>query len=95
MRSFRRETGRSFSEGSRLLWLALAAHGADRTAVASKLGVGAPVLHHWLYGSRRPSWPSRMVLRRKLRIPLTAWDQPPTEAFVLPAAAADRTGTDG
>lgn len=96
MRSFRRDTGRSFSEGARLLWLALSARGYDRKAVAQMVGVSAPVLHHWLYGTRRPSWPARMVLRRKLRIPLQTWDQPPTEEFVLPAAAADRpTGTDG
>lgn len=97
MRLVRRTVGRKFSEGSRQLWLALHSRGIDVIQRASEyLGVESPVLHHWLYGTRRPSWPARMVLRRKLRIPLQTWDQPPTEEFVLPAAAADRpTGTDG
>lgn len=88
MRGFHRtQLGGSFSEGARLLWIALG--GFDRqVAAAEDLGCMKSTLSRWLYGDRRPESHWRSVLKKRFRIPYESWETPPKRLFVPPAARA-------
>lgn len=85
--------GKDFSEGARLLWLAIS--GMTQSDAKDRIGCSAGMLTHWLYGDRRPSaeWLAR--IEDAFDVPAGEWGRPPTEPFTLPAveqADADESG---
>jgi ribosome-binding protein aMBF1 (putative translation factor) len=87
-RPHRTELGNHFSEGARLLWLAVAARDGSQTVLAHEIHVGVAVLNRWLYGERKPSRQFAAIIEARLGIPASAWDAKVRGRFVLPAVAA-------
>lgn len=83
--------GRYFSEGARLMWLALEARGWSQTELAVKLGTSSGQVSQWLYGGRRASLKWAVVIRDVLDIPLAAWNQAPPADYELPTTAPKAT----
>jgi hypothetical protein len=82
----RRTLDDKFSEGARLLWIAVAAHGWNQAAAAKAIGMPSGQLSKFLYGVRKPGREWATKLHEKLLIPLATWDMPSTIAFEPPAA---------
>lgn len=82
----RRNKGDKFTEGSRLLWEAMARTGLGFRGAAAKLGTSSGALVKWAYGDRSPDRVYAGRMAALFAIPLEAWDIEPTEKFVLPAA---------
>ncbi len=85
-RSHRKELGKFFSEGARLMWLAIEREGVSMNQVGKDFGMHAGEIPRVLYGERKANG---LVLENALArwgIPLAAWRQKPIEEFVPPAA---------
>lgn len=99
MRVYHRDTlGPHFSEGARLLWVALLERRDSQQEIANEIGCLKPTLNKWLYGMRRPGTSWRIAIRRKFKVPLLAWDAKPKKPLTLPGSTGDAqkaTGTDG
>jgi hypothetical protein len=91
----RQRFGDRFSEGARLLWLAIA--GDTQAAASIQLGCAKGMLTNWLYGDRSPSAPWLTKIQDEYGVPADAWGRPPVQTFTLPAVAqaADDQGDSG
>jgi len=76
-----------FSEGSRLLWLAMRRRGLSQSALRAQLGCAGGVIGRWLLGSRKPSASFRVLLVDLLGVPVNSWDMPPRKPFSPKEAA--------
>lgn len=79
--------GSCFSEGARLLWLALAERKWTQAMAETKIGTAAGLVNRWLYGDQRPGLAYALALQKLFNIPLVAWNQEPKKRFELPALA--------
>lgn len=86
MRHYRTSLGDKFSEGSRLLWIAMG--GVAPADFERELGWPRGTLSNYLYGERRAGRDAALLLFERHKIPIGAWSDPPTEPFVPPAARA-------
>lgn len=95
-RPHRTTLGPHFNEGARLLWLrvAEAPYDGSQNALALAIDVGAGLVSRWLYGDRKPGRAHSATLHQRLGIPASAWDEPASVEFVLPATIADETSDD-
>lgn len=84
----RRELGERFSEGARLLWVAMRRHELSQEALRTELGRARGVVGHWLRGERLPDGTSRGKLFERFGIKPQAWEQKPTKPFSLDEEAA-------
>lgn len=82
----RRALGPHFSEGARLLWLAMESRGWTQGQLRKELDVASGRVSRWLYGDLRPSLTIAIVVAAKLGIPAETWTQAPREPFIVPAA---------
>lgn len=82
----RTKLGDHFSEGARLLWLAMESRGWSQGQVAKAIEAKSGVVPRWLFGDTKPSWDWAVILRDTFEIPLEAWTLPPTQEFIPPAA---------
>jgi ribosome-binding protein aMBF1 (putative translation factor) len=87
----RPERGKYFSEGARLMWLAIDRLGWSQTELAAKLGTSSGQVSQWLYGGRRASLKWAVTIRDVLDIPLASWNQSPPEGYSLPVASPRAT----
>jgi transcriptional regulator with XRE-family HTH domain len=86
MRNYRRHLGPRFTEGGRLLWLVLEQRGVGVTAAATMLGCSTSSLTRALYGENVPGVDLLADVTRVFGVPIGAWAEKPTEAFIPPAA---------
>ena len=84
----RRTLGPKFSEGARLLWLAVVRQRLTLRQV-SEAG-GAQQAHYWLFGDKRPGPTPRRRLRDGFGIEPALWDEAPHEPFSLDRLAEQR-----
>ena len=97
----RRNFGRHFSEGARLLWEALPALAAQwgvdeytaRRELARRIERADSSIARYLYGDRLPDRASAIKLAEVAGVPAEAWDLKPSVAFVLPADRPDPDAT--
>lgn len=82
-RKYRTHLGPKFSEGARLLWVALG--NTPRGEFESALGWAPGMLSNLLYGERGAGRRTATLLLERHGIPLDAWDRPPSVEFVPPA----------
>lgn len=84
MRHYRTSLGDKFSEGSRLLWLAM----GDVPPADFERSLGWPrgTLSNYLYGERRAGRDAAVLLFDRHKIPVGSWSDPPSEPFIPPAA---------
>jgi hypothetical protein len=80
----RAHVGRYFSDGAVRLWRLIEAGALTLEDVGRAGSWSRGLPHHWLYGDRRPSLGSALVLERLFGIPVAAWASAPTEPFTLP-----------
>lgn len=85
----RTDLGPLFSEGSRLLWLAIQREGLPSARAADAVDADASLFHRWLYGERKPGRSHGNVLSERFGVPSDAWDIAPTEPFAPPGATRD------
>jgi hypothetical protein len=83
----RRRLGDRFSEGARLLWLAMLRQGLSQESLRAELGRPKGVIGRWLLGDRLPDGESRGRLFKRFGIKPQAWDQKPSKPFSLETAA--------
>lgn len=88
----RTRLGSRYSEGARLLRIALKQRGWSQTRLKTELGTALSV-SYWIFGDKRPSLEWAIKLRDLLGIPVEAWRQPANDVIDAPALAA--TGTEG
>ncbi|XXX73902.1 hypothetical protein WMF30_40275 [Sorangium sp. So ce134] len=88
MRSYRLTLGRRFNEGARLTWLALRRLGWSQADLRRRVKAYPGELPKVLYGDKLPTLQLAADLQDLLKVPVKAWNQPPTEPFVPPARAA-------
>ena len=87
MRTFRRaHLGRNFSDGARQLWGRLKEKSLTIEDLAKIGRWSRGAAHHWLYGDRRPSLATAVVLQKELGIPVCAWSTAPRRPFSLDRA---------
>ncbi len=86
-RRTRTALGPHFSEGARLMWLALRERGQSDYAFSKEFGVGRSTVLKWLYGDSLPSRLWGIEIERLLGIAPGLFDVPPKRAFVLPGAS--------
>lgn len=78
----RRQTlGARFSEGARLLWLALAKDGIEHAAAAKRLGIDRAVFSRLIYGDAVPPIAVLARVDEEFRIAPASWAKPPTTPF--------------
>ena len=75
--------GPKFSEGARLLWLALREADVSAADMSRALGTGNGTLHRWLYGDRRPDIDSAVKILDLYDIKPEMWARPPARRFRL------------
>lgn len=104
VKRYRQELGEHFSEGSRLLWVALAdSCGGSQAQMRRRLTgqsgeeLRPGVVSRWLYGDHRPGLRMVLQLKEAFGIPIEAWHQSPTEPFAPPTIEEQLAGngTDG
>lgn len=83
--SHREHRGKRFSEGSRLLWLAVENRGLNLSQAANAASCGRASFVKYLYGDSCPELGPANRLFDVFRVPTTAWGMLPSEDFVLPA----------
>ena len=88
MATTRKHLGPKFSEGSRLLWLALASRGLSQNAVCREVGCSDGHVNRWLYGDRGITLNFAVKLFKLYGIEVETWDAKPTERFRPPARVA-------
>lgn len=68
------------------MWLAvLAAEKGSIRKVNAAAGATDGMAIRWLYGDGKPGTGFRVKIQEAFGVPILAWDQPTTEAFVPPA----------
>lgn len=82
----RTELGESFSEGARLLWLAMQERGWSQGQLTKALEAKPGMVSRWLYGDTKPGWDWAEKIREVVGIAFDAWAMKPTASFVPPAA---------
>lgn len=82
----RTELGPLFSEGARLLWLAIQREGLLSAPAAAEVGADSSLFHRWLYGERKPGRTHGNALSERFGVPSDSWDMEPSEPFAPPAA---------
>lgn len=82
----RSSLGPHFSEGARLLWLALERLGLNQTEAEARARSAKGSINRLLYGERRPGLDMALRLEEAFGIPPGAWNEPPSEPFAPPAA---------
>lgn len=92
-RKYRTHFGPKFSEGARLLWVALG--NTPRGEFESALGWAPGMLSNLLYGERGAGRRTATLLLERHGIPLDAWDRPPSVEFVPPALREDDEAEEG
>lgn len=80
----RRHLGKRFSEGARLLWLAMGE--TSQAEFQRGLGLAPGMLANYLYGERRAGREVAVLFQQRLGIPIESWSQASTVDFVPPAA---------
>jgi hypothetical protein len=83
----RLEKGKLFSEGCRLLWLALRKRGVN--VAQARIAVGCKyegTLDRVLYGDRKPGLQLVLAIQKQFEVPAAAWTIPPKKSFELPEA---------
>ena len=88
-RLYRTDLGPLFSEGARLLWVAVEA-GGGIAAIRGRLNFSSGEMTRLLYGDRRANLAQANVCAERLAIPTTAWEQQPSQPYEPPAARAAR-----
>jgi len=83
---YRTRLGSLFSEGARLLWLALADRKLSQADAERLLGSPQGQLSKWLYGERRPGLKWAVLIQAQFDIPPETWRLAPSRKFVPPAA---------
>jgi len=83
--SHRTTKGAHFSEGSRLLWMAVEASGLNLSKAAGEARCDRANFVKYIYGDRSPGRVDSIAILERFGVPLLSWDQEPTEPFVLPA----------
>mgnify|MGYP007083426783 CR=1 FL=1 len=84
MRHYRISLGDKFSEGARLLWIAMG--DVAPADFERSLGWSRGTLSNYLYGERRAGRDAAVLLFERHQIPIGAWAEKPTETFIPPAA---------
>lgn len=82
----RTDLGPHFSEGARLLWLAIQRESLPSARAADSIDADASLFHRWLYGERKPGRAHGSALAERFGISLDQWDTEPTEPFSPPGA---------
>jgi hypothetical protein len=93
MRVYSETLGRRFSEGARLLWLAVRRHCVDLAGLVEATGRTKGAVSRWLHGHCLPDADSRIVLFEKYAIPVAAWSQPPKKEFRIVRSSSRPTVT--
>lgn len=83
----RRQLGERFSEGARLLWIAMRRDRLSQETLRTELGRARGVIGHWLRGDRLPDGASRGKLFERFGIKPQAWEQKPKKPFSIEEAA--------
>lgn len=78
---YRRHLGAAFSEGSRLLWLAMVRGHLSQEALRREMRCSKGAISRYLRGERRPDGPARGFFHRRFRIAPDAWDKKPSRKF--------------
>ena len=97
----RTHLGSQFSEGARLLWVAMESRGWSQGQLTKAVAARPGVVPRWLYGDTKPSWDWAKKISGLFGIALEAWTLEPTAPFVPPAAREEpspklpSSGTDG
>ena len=82
----RSRPGEHFSEGSRLLWLALERLGHTQADAEAQLECAAGAVNRLLYGDRKPGRALGDRIAERYGVQVRAWDEEPKKRFVFPAA---------
>lgn len=82
------ELGSKFSEGARLLWLALLRSDTSQEGLRSAVGCTKGVVGRWLKGERRPDELRRRAIFKRFGVPPSLWDVPPRKSFSIPKSSA-------
>jgi transcriptional regulator with XRE-family HTH domain len=90
--SFRTDLGPAQNEAARLLWLRMAKRGLSMRQAGAVLGVSSGLVSRWLFCDGKPGLVLAEKVRVHFKIPISAWNAPPSEPIELPTA---RTGTEG
>lgn len=93
MRHHRKRLGDKFSEGARLLWVALGTRTIAEVERSLKWPRGK--LSNLLYGERGAGRKTSTTLYHEHGIPIEAWDLPPSTTFIPPAAREEEETRDG
>ena len=88
-RTYRTDLGPLFSEGARLVWVAVEREGGV-APVRKRLGFDVGEMSRLMYGDRRANLQQANRCLEVLDVPTTAWEQAPSEPFEPPAARAAR-----
>jgi len=89
---YRTDFGEQFNEGARLAWIAKDAAGLSNAELARRVECHRSHLGKILYGDMKPGRALAARFFDVLGVPHAAWDQPPSEEFVLPAARPEESG---
>lgn len=82
----RQKVGPNFSEGARLLWIAMRIQGMNQCGVARVLGRHRGVINRLLYGERRPGLDLALDIQDTFGIRPVDWSRDATQEFITPAA---------
>jgi len=82
-----RQLGPRFSEGARLLWVAMRRAGLSQESLRSELGCAKGVIGRWLRGDRLPDGTFRGKLFKQFGIRPQLWEHGPSRPFSCDAAA--------
>ena len=82
----RTHLGPLFSEGARLLWMAMGTKRVSAEDVRRDVEASSGAVAKWLYGDKRPGISYAQRLEQSFGVPMVAWTQQPTVTFVPPAA---------
>lgn len=81
----RLDKGDKFSEGSRLLWLALRKRGVNASQARTILGCKHEgTVDRLLYGDRRAGLELALNIEKHFAVPASAWHAEPKKPFELP-----------
>lgn len=85
--TYRTRIGDAFSEGCRLLWLAVEAEGLTNAAAGRAVACARPDFLKIIYGDRKPNRDESIRIEDRFKVPIRAWDEKKLAApFLLPAA---------
>lgn len=93
MRLISKDLGPKFSEGARLLWIAVQRERLTLVALAKEVGRGQGTVSRWMHGIRIPDEDSRRELHRRFGVPsdIEMWRRKPTQKFHIPRSRQSET----